>query len=211
MRTLNISVICDFRAETEQSNEPTCIPPELAIKKIALSIAPGNRQNLMQQGLSAKKSGGGEQIMHAINESLATEFTPSYRDFMRCIQQLQNQQALLFHCTVGKDRTGFAAAILLACLNVERETIEAEYALTQHYFDPHMQLEGLTQKYAALNLGEMEMKNLIPVFDTRPSYIAAALDKIDQHWGGMDAYIHEGLNINKASLNTLRNEFLDAY
>ena len=41
--------------------------------------------------------------------------------------------ASLFHCSAGKDRTGMAAALILAALDVPRETIQ-DYMLTlDHY------------------------------------------------------------------------------
>ena len=37
---------------------------------------------------------------------------------------------LLFHCSAGKDRTGWAAALVLTALGVDRETVLADYLLT---------------------------------------------------------------------------------
>lgn len=37
---------------------------------------------------------------------------------------------LLFHCTAGKDRTGFAAAMLLSSLGVSREDIFRDYMMS---------------------------------------------------------------------------------
>ena len=42
-------------------------------------------------------------------------------------------QPLLFHCTAGKDRTGFAAAITLRLLGVPEETILEDYLLSNDY------------------------------------------------------------------------------
>jgi protein-tyrosine phosphatase len=39
--------------------------------------------------------------------------------------------AVMFHCTVGKDRTGIVAALLLGLAEVAAEDIVADYALTE--------------------------------------------------------------------------------
>jgi protein-tyrosine phosphatase len=39
--------------------------------------------------------------------------------------------AVMFHCTVGKDRTGIVAALLLGLAEVEPEDIVADYAMTE--------------------------------------------------------------------------------
>ena len=41
--------------------------------------------------------------------------------------------SLLFHCTSGKDRTGFAVAALLLALGTPRESILEDYRLTNSY------------------------------------------------------------------------------
>ena len=52
---------------------------------------------------------------------------------------------LMFHCTAGKDRAGFAAALFLAALGVERETIIEDYMLTN-------ELTGVTMEAMKVSL-----------------------------------------------------------
>ena len=39
----------------------------------------------------------------------------------------------LFHCTAGKDRTGFAAALVLLSLGVDREQVMVDFLLSNYY------------------------------------------------------------------------------
>lgn len=43
------------------------------------------------------------------------------------------RHAVVFHCTAGRDRTGLTAALLLSTLEVDVETIAADYQLTERY------------------------------------------------------------------------------
>jgi protein-tyrosine phosphatase len=57
---------------------------------------------------------------------------------------LEQPTPQVFHCTAGKDRTGFAAALLLSALGADRETIEHDYLLTNQLYrrDPRMEGNG---------------------------------------------------------------------
>ena len=54
---------------------------------------------------------------------------------------------ILVHCAAGKDRTGFAAAIILLALGVPREVVMRDYLLTARYYLPERELERLRRKY----------------------------------------------------------------
>jgi len=41
---------------------------------------------------------------------------------------------VVFHCTAGKDRTGFAAALVLMALGVSRDEVMKDYLLTNESF-----------------------------------------------------------------------------
>ncbi len=48
----------------------------------------------------------------------------------------QNQLPALFHCTMGKDRTGWAAAALLSLLGVPKEVVIEDYLRSNDYILP---------------------------------------------------------------------------
>jgi len=49
---------------------------------------------------------------------------------------LQTDTPVVFHCTAGKDRTGFAAALILHALGVPREVVVQDYLLTNALYKP---------------------------------------------------------------------------
>ena len=67
------------------------------------------------------------------NIELATRFTPQLKQF---IQELSsaNGRAVLFHCASGKDRTGYAAAIILRILGVPQKVVMDDYLLSNEYY-----------------------------------------------------------------------------
>ena len=85
-------------------------------------------------------------------ESLAAAgFAASYREFVslrsarhkyrKLFLSLADQEMLpaLFHCTTGKDRTGWAAAALLTLLGVPKDVVVEDYLRSNDYILPMYQ------------------------------------------------------------------------
>lgn len=53
------------------------------------------------------------------------------------------------------------------------------------------------------------MELLAPLFDARAEYLRAAFDTIDEHWGGADRYLAEGLGLTPETLDRLRDQLLE--
>jgi protein-tyrosine phosphatase len=66
------------------------------------------------------------------NRAFVTEFHDVYARFLHDLADPANLPTL-FHCTAGKDRTGFAAALVMLALDVPRETAMRDYLLTNTY------------------------------------------------------------------------------
>ncbi|MBF6175139.1 tyrosine-protein phosphatase [Nocardia blacklockiae] len=95
--------------------------------------------------------------------------------------------AVLFHCTAGKDRTGWTAAVLLTLLGVDRDTVNYDYLLSNYYRDaaPNDSLNGV----------------VLPALD-------AAFDQADLSYGSFDAYVREGLKLTDDDIAALRAKLL---
>jgi protein-tyrosine phosphatase len=93
--------------------------------------------------------------------------------------------AVLFHCTVGKDRTGVLAAILLAAVGASTEDIVADYALTTGRID------GIRQNMLEkLSASGVDRKSFSALFSSDPSTMRSMFDFLDSRYGGIDAYLH---------------------
>jgi protein-tyrosine phosphatase len=93
--------------------------------------------------------------------------------------------AVLFHCTVGKDRTGVLAALVLAAVGVKPDDIVADYALTTGRID-RIQRTMLTRLAAS----GIDADSLLPLFSSAPSTMQGMLDFLHSRYGGIDAYLH---------------------
>lgn len=111
---------------------------------------------------------------------------------------------LLYHCSAGKDRTGWLTALVLAALDVDRATIVEDYLLSN-------------ERSAAVNEKIMravakrgaDLDHVRPVLEVRPEYLDAAYDEADRVYGGIDGYLRAGLGLDESTLARLRAALLD--
>ncbi|KZM74268.1 tyrosine-protein phosphatase [Nocardia terpenica] len=95
--------------------------------------------------------------------------------------------AVLFHCTAGKDRTGWTAAVLLTILGVDRDTVNYDYLLSNYYRNaaPGDALNGVV-----------------------PAALDAAFDQVNASYGSFDNYVHTGLGLTDADIAALKAKLL---
>ncbi|WP_133917653.1 tyrosine-protein phosphatase [Streptomyces sp. NBC_00582] len=112
----------------------------------------------------------------------------------------------LMHCAAGKDRAGLSVAVTLLAVGVEREAILADY----------LESNAKHRRYKVRRGGSADtaytpevMELLSPLFDAREEYLAAALETIDETWGGVDAYLEKGLRLAPQTRERLRERLLD--
>lgn len=188
--TLGVRLVIDFRTRHEALLSPDRLPTT-ARESLNIPIDAGRVMSHFQDSdLNPAKT---RAIMISVYRDLAHDFRHAFREFFRLLA-VQDNLPLLFHCTAGKDRTGFAAAMLLTALGVDRETVIEDYLLSNRF---------LGEKYRE---GVDFDKTMKPLFVVSPEYICAALDVVDRQFDGPERYIEEQLG---ARLETLRNMFTE--
>ncbi|WP_195911057.1 tyrosine-protein phosphatase [Streptomyces kaniharaensis] len=113
---------------------------------------------------------------------------------------------LLFHCSAGKDRTGWVAALLLTALGVDRETVLADYLLTNERSAP---IVGRVMDDFGTRGLMREPELLLPVFRADPGYLAAAFAEVEAGWPDFGAFWRDGLGLDDDVLAGLRANLLD--
>jgi protein-tyrosine phosphatase len=111
---------------------------------------------------------------------------------------LEAREPLVFHCTAGKDRTGFAAALILSALGVAPSLVMHDYLLTNERLQPPAQSRfGLAPEVSAA------------LWSVQPAFLQAAIDTVDRDYGGMEAYLRQGLGLGEAERAELRRRYLE--
>ncbi len=112
---------------------------------------------------------------------------------------------LVFHCTAGKDRTGWATAILHTILGASEQTIFADYLLTNVYSASEIaDSVAQAQKAGGQNAADM----MAALQGAHTDYLQAAFDQVTASYGSMASYISNGLQLDQATLNAIRQHML---
>ncbi|WP_067168753.1 tyrosine-protein phosphatase [Microtetraspora niveoalba] len=152
--------------------------------------------------------GGGraEELMRTVYRSFVTD-PKSRAQFAATLRDLAERPAapLLFHCTSGKDRTGWLSYLLLIELGVPEGTARRDFLLSNDY-----RREADAKTRAGLKAsGMMEDPDLmIPIQEVRDDYLDAALDQVRRDYGSLTAYVRVGLGVKGGTLAQLRKNLL---
>ncbi|MGW0085691.1 tyrosine-protein phosphatase [Streptomyces sp. NPDC003393] len=112
----------------------------------------------------------------------------------------------LMHCAAGKDRAGLSIAVTLLALGVERDAIVADY-LESSAKHRRYKVHRSSTSSSAYSPEVMEL--LDPLFDARAEYLTAAMETMEETWGGVDAYLERGLRLAPETRERLRARLLD--
>ncbi|QMU67000.1 tyrosine-protein phosphatase [Streptacidiphilus sp. P02-A3a] len=150
--------------------------------------------------------GGGERIMSEMYRWFVTD--PVIRSrFAETVRLLADPDGtpLLFHCTAGKDRTGWAAAIVLTALGVDRDTVYRDYLLTNER--SASTIERIMEMFTRRRVLE-DPSLMIPVIRAEAGYLDAAFAAVAEGWADFDDFLAEGLGLDAGTLASLRRNLL---
>ena len=112
----------------------------------------------------------------------------------------------LWHCTEGKDRCGLVSAFLLSALGVTRAAVREDYLLTNRENAP--KAERIRAEVLAEGKTPEEADRIRDLVLAKGSYFDAAFEIIDERFGGVDAYLREGLGLSEELVRAFRTSAL---
>lgn len=136
------------------------------------------------------------------------ESLDTYEKFLRILLE-DHDKAILWHCTAGKDRAGFAAVLIQEILGVDRETILEEYLITNEYLEPEILalIDMLGTNAKPEEAGDETAMRVL--FGAHETYLENLYDKIDEIYGSFPDFVRKGLNIKDEEVEKLRKIYLE--
>lgn len=198
---LGIDVICDLRRDEEVHEAPT--PGPIAQGRMRrIPIDPGS--TLRIQGALGQRDGPKSlaDFMTEITRELVREHQSSYSALFQALDG--SSGAFLLHCSAGKDRTGFGAAMILSALGVDEDTIMADYLLSNRALDYHRSRGARDRNGDALDDASLQA-----VAGVHARYLEAAFDELTRLHGNVNNYL-DSIGVNAGARADLRNRLLDA-
>jgi protein-tyrosine phosphatase len=196
VRGLGLKSALDFRGLEERAAAASTVH-EIAIHSLPIEPTVVAALRARRASGSLLSSADGLEVMRDSYRNYVRHNTPRFRALFAHL--LEDRAPLVIHCTAGKDRTGFACALILHVLGVGDELIAEDYLLTNRFYrrDPAVTTD-LPEDVRAV-LGSVER-----------SFLKAAFDAIRTEYGGIKGYLRDGLHLDAAQCTRLQERYLES-
>lgn len=206
--TLGIRTLIDLRTKRERLYRPYRFPPDPNRRAIHLPIPP--EPELDKRWTNIEKtwfmlSGGMKKTDRAFTSAMYRRLPARAEPALAVLFPLlldPGAYPVLIHCTAGRDRTGFAAAMILRALGVPAETAIEDYCLIED--GARRAREGLVRSMRALSLFQMSREAIVEFLTPQAEYLRAAFESIEAEHGSVESYLERRLGFSGADRGALR-------
>ena len=178
---IGVASVVDLRSEMEARRHGTGLLSQAGVKyrNVPFMTDGGNREE--DDRMFRAISNMGEFYLYLVRQK---EFGGRIVEALEIIADPDNHP-LVFHCAVGKDRTGILAAVLLSVLGVADDDIIEDYSLSEPYMD-----ELLSQ--ANDNPEMADFTQHLPGFfwKAAPESMMMFLSTLQREYGSVTDYLH---------------------
>jgi len=195
LEPLRITHSLDFRGQAERAALPSVLPGAASVN---LGIEPTmvvRVKALLAAGQIPTEAETVALMAHTY-QSFARNAIPTYARFFQHL--IEQPTPVVFHCTAGKDRTGFAAALLLSALGVDRDAVMTDYLLTNQLY-----------RRSALVHTDGPAHVVDVLWRVQPAFLDAALDTVEYEFGGMGQYLEGPMGLGPVAMARLRERLLE--
>ncbi|MFB6822646.1 tyrosine-protein phosphatase [Streptomyces virginiae] len=196
LRRLRVRTVLDLRTEDERTKAADKVPTGAAYVVADVFAGSGSFQTMPRTPDEAVKA-----MVDA--ERAMVSGAGGKKAYTQVFDRIERDRgrSVLFHCTAGKDRTGWAGAALLTALGVPRETVEADYLASNDY-------RKAANDAILSHLPAQQAAVYKPLLDVRPEYLNAGYDEVKATYGSFDRYLQDGLGIDARELKALKKDLL---
>jgi protein-tyrosine phosphatase len=205
---LGLKKVFDLRTDNEISKAKDNLPENIIYEHFAIfsdkdgGMVKGLDQYLKNGGLTNSET---EKLMLNMYKSFTKDDSDKFNNLLHQVI-IQDNYPNVFHCTAGKDRTGYTAAMILAILKVDRQTILDEYEMTNFYTEK--EIKEYVSNPMKLGYGnKINSEAVKTLMSVNRKFLEASFDIIDKEYGGIDAYIKNQLGFSDIEREKLIKEF----
>jgi protein-tyrosine phosphatase len=197
---LGLRTVCDLRGERERAQHPVALP---GATHLSLPIEPSVGAGLKDILRTGQVSGHvtPTDMMDLLRDAYRAYALLSFPQYRALFAELQRDTALplLLHCSAGKDRTGFGAALLLRALGVPWACVVQDYLATNRLWR-----REITGNFAL----PPDISDVL--LAAHENLLHAAFAAIDQQYGSLDAYLSQAIGLDEAARARLADRLLQA-
>lgn len=196
---LGISDVFDLRTDSEIAATPDTLPDGASYTQIDIIGSTASGASITS--ISIHSAAEAIAMMEDTNRAFVSDAGMRNQFALLFNELAAADGAALFHCTAGKDRTGWTAAVLQSIAGVDDATIMENYLATNDYTAARVSatLAAMPASYAAI---------YAPLLGVQASFLQAGLDEVVAQYGSMDNYLKEGLGLSQETIYVLRGKMV---
>ncbi|MGH1490512.1 MAG: tyrosine-protein phosphatase [Acidimicrobiales bacterium] len=211
----NMAAIVDFRTDLDRTGDggPNRIPDGPEYLKLEMVDTGGNgellRTTLMSgdQALIDERFGGGKADKLAATFVTDLALEPAKQQVFSRFLQVASKAAnddrpVLWHCSAGKDRAGWAATLLGMALGIDDDAIVEHYVAS----NIHRPVESRLAHYAERGIDAEAVRPFLMVHE---KYLRAGLAAVDERWPTRETYLEQALGLSGQQIEQLRHRLID--
>ncbi|MBV7477374.1 tyrosine-protein phosphatase [Pseudomonas sp. PDM31] len=199
LNSLGIKSVYDLRTPSEIAGTPDTLPTGATYSNIDIIGSTTSGSNITS--IAFHSAADAVAMMQETNRAFVSD-AGMRGQISRLFNELAGVDgAALFHCTAGKDRTGWTAAVLQSIAGLDDATIMSNYLATNDYTAARVQatLAALPPSMAAV---------YAPLLGVEASFLQAGLDQVTAQYGSMDNYLKQGLGLSQETIYVLRGKMV---
>lgn len=210
---LGVHAVYDLRTAGEREAAPDRLPAGVEVR--GLDVLADSTMNVAAR-VSELMTDPSALAASLAGDGATSLFEESYRDIVRLPSALaayrrffadladpDRSETVLFHCTTGKDRTGWAAASFLLLIGADEDAVRADYLQTNADLLPAL-APLLDQAEAA----GVDRELLLPALGVQAEYLDAALAQVAEQFGDLAGYVTRGLGLDATVIDALRAKYV---
>lgn len=195
IQALGIRRVLDFRGVHERA-DAVCAVQGVTVHSLAIEPTIVQKLSALLAADTHLAEADVVALMQDTYRGFVRHSTPRFAEFFGHL--LESDQPTVFHCTAGKDRTGFAAALVLHALGASQDEVMHDYLLTNERFKPGTWSTTLPPQVARV------------LYRVQPEFLHAAFDAVQQDYGSLEGYLREGLGLGQRERDRLAQLYLDS-
>ena len=196
LRGLGLKSAFDFRG-TEERLAAMCGLTEIAVHSLPIEPTVVAALHARLAAGAALSSADALDVMRDSYRNYVRQNTSSFRALFAHL--LEDRAPLVIHCTAGKDRTGFACALILHALGVPNDLIAEDYLLTNRFYRRDPASAPDLPDDVGQAIGSVEA-----------SYLTAGFEAIRADYGDLETYFTDGLHVGARERADLKARYLQA-
>ncbi|WP_203623698.1 tyrosine-protein phosphatase [Lacticaseibacillus sp. 866-1] len=197
-----VEEVIDLRTDDEVRRHPDILPPEA--RYYQLPVMPFSDHASFSQRLKRHFAKPEDPVVHTYKKMLTDSHAKSaYQDmFSLLLNNPDDNQSVLIHCTAGKDRTGVAAMLIEAALGIPEETMQADYLSS----NVGLKSSGIIAPETRSTHGnQVESMGALPA---KKVNIQAVFELIAREYNSWANYLETQLELSSTDLTTLQKIYL---